>query len=323
MEQRFGSFTVPFQGHRRGLGLASSASRPHGKFQAAKTAARQLSRAPTYLVAGVLLSSLALGGDIVAAGGGAPPANAPQLTILFPSRDMVDLQNMGSTQVNVSVNYVGGTATARTIDATGAFTTTLTPDPNSAGGEVLINHPANPGMQPACWSSVLPGSVPPKAALAPGDTVTVTPVGGAATTHTVANINTAPAQLGATPGTVVVHGFALDAAGNQFSPAFNQIEVRLVSKKVPFDFNNTRTLRANLAGNKAGLITYDAATGGALTATFSGLDAHDLNLISTGQVQTRILWRDNVFTPSNITIYEADQVFPGPQGPCAAPGAGF
>jgi hypothetical protein len=302
----------------------SSALRP-----TAKPAVRRLLSRRTSVAAGLLLTLLALElAPVLSVGVSAkgkpgaapPPAGAPAgapLYILFPARDMVDIQNFGTTQASVSVNYGTGNAVAATFDPTGARTTTLVPDPNAVGGEILINHPANPGMQPACWSGVAP-SVPPTVAWAPGTTVTVTPVAGAATTHLVQNIRATPAKPGVTAGTLVVHGFALDPNGNQFATALNQLEVRLISKKNPFDATGKREIRADQAGLKTGLLTYDAATGGAVTATFAGLDSHDIGLITSGQAQTRILWRDNPATPTENTIYEADQVFPGQQAPCFA-----
>jgi hypothetical protein len=125
-----------------------------------------------------------------------------------------------------------------------------------------------------------------------------------------------PIQAGA--GIIQVHGTAQDALGQPLPVA--QVENRLVANKLAFDKNGRRTLRAGGAG-KDGTLTYDAPGSINWTATYTGLDAHDMSLaLDPNADQSRALWLGrNPAALTELTIYEFNLVTPGPQAPCTAP----
>src|SRR3712207_3024267 len=109
-------------------------------------------------------------------------------------------------------------------------------------------------------------------------------------------------------GTIVVKGTAQDAQGNPLP--LEQIEQRLVSPGNLFEVNGRRTLRAP----EDGTIAYDAPGSINWTATYTGLNAADIE--RAVNAQSRILWIGPGL--NDITIYE-DGEFNGPgMGGCPA-----
>jgi hypothetical protein len=183
-------------------------------------------------------------------------------------------------------------------------------------GLIQVNHPGG-----VCWVGTTPN-------IKPGDQIRITNAAGTAADQTTdANVTTQfPVQVGAgVPDangvlryTIQVHGTAVDQFGAPLPVA--QVESRLVANKQQFDLNGRRTIRAGGAG-KDGTLTYDAPGSINWTATYTGLDQHDLNMaLDPNQDQARVLWLGrNPAAGTELTIYEFNGVTPGPQAPCTAP----
>src|SRR3954453_14332857 len=121
------------------------------------------------------------------------------------------------------------------------------------------------------------------------------------------------------PTAVQIHGTAQGADGQPLP--VEQIEARLISStKDPFHLNGRRTVRAPGEGT----ISYDKTnnpTGEKWTATFAGLDAHDVALAL--EVDATVQWNGvNPASLPDLTIYEVTD-FNNPPGPavgfCSTP----
>jgi hypothetical protein len=242
-----------------------------------------------------------------------PPANQHSI-IVFPVRDFVHGDGFAPTdRVTVEVFRAG-----LRIGVAPDVVPQDDPTTSVFDGMVDVNHPGG-----ACWVGVTPD-------IRPGDVVryTITSVapggdpahvGLADQTHVANVVVTQPAtNVG---GTIVVKGTAQDALGNPLP--LDQIQQRIISKRVRFDVNGRRDLRAGALGSN-GTFSYDAPGSIHWTATYSGLDQHDQDAAVAGE--SRILWlgsKPTILTvplgsPLEGTIYEFGQI-PGPAAPCTAP----
>ena len=231
--------------------------------------------------------------------------------LVFPARDMVNLTGYSpSDQVTVQLYHNGSLFTD-----TGP--TPITPD---LSGQVLVNHPPISG-NPVCWVGGPAFGAPPVPLVGgfdAGDVIVVKHSNGSPDeTSTVANVIVTQAATDMGGGTVVMKGTAaMDRAGTTPFPPANlaaNLEARIIAKKNTFDINGRRDLRT---GKNGFTLTYDAAGSIKWTATFSGLDAHDVLLATGTGSQSRILWRNDPINPTESTIYEANLVTPGPNAPC-------
>src|SRR4051794_35568639 len=150
-----------------------------------------------------------------------------------------------------------------------------------------------------CWSTGTPD-------ILPGDTVEVTGP-GFDDTMTVAAVASDRPVPGADPGTVLMHG---TAAGR---PPASQLEARITgASSDPFAANGRRVLRAG-AGQPY-TIDYDGPTGGAWTATFTGLSPADVARALGAKDARGVV----IPSPSELTIAQ-NPAARGPQAPCSAP----
>jgi fibronectin type 3 domain-containing protein len=220
------------------------------------------------------------------------PPRLPHAITAFPSRDFVEAAGYTAAEAPVRVSVLRGGVTIST-------STAATP----VGGLVEVNHAGG-----ACWTGNTPD-------IRPGDVVRVTTAQGVAEQVTVSNVTAQrPAQTAS--GTIVVRGTAADAAGRPLP--LDQLEQRLVSGGNEFAKNGRRTLRAAVDGD--GTLAYDAAGSTSWTATFTGLNAADVNRAI--DAESRVLWlgRDPL-AGNEVTIYEnGPGVEGGPGVPdCTAP----
>jgi hypothetical protein len=289
---------------------------------------------------GVLLATVAasavMTGPAAAKGGGGAALVAPPAIFIFPSRSMVDLQNYSPTgQSAVQVEYHGtaaasGMSLARTVLRGTTTPTSLLPlDPNSAGGEVLVNHPANIGMADVCWSSTAPGSSVPSTAFHAGDTIVVKDSAGNPLQSTIVQnvtvtplnpdpfwadaglvLTKAPTTSSSTDGEVTMKGTAVAPAGGQFPVA--QLQARIIGKKATFSNG-----RRQLVSGKDAFFNYDSATATTWTSRFIGLTQNDINIIKA-EGQARAMWRDDPVNPTTTTTFESSGAIPGPNAPCSS-----
>jgi hypothetical protein len=238
------------------------------------------------------------------------PPVAPHLTVVFPERDFVSIENYaqadGPVTINVlrSVTEPGGATTLRTV---GSSVVALTDDPTTPNfdGMAEVNHPGG-----GCWIGTTPD-------IQPGDIVRVTTASGVADQTTVANVK-AERAVQFSSNTVVIHGTAQDAAGNPLP--IDQIEQRMISSSADrFNVNGRRDIRAGGGEVQDGTLEYDAPGSIHWTATYTNLGPQDV--ARALRSETRILWlgRDPA-VENELTIFEiGDGVFGGPQAPCNAP----
>lgn len=185
--------------------------------------------------------------------------------------------------------------------------TTLPFNPTAAG-LAEVNHPGG-----ACWEGTTPD-------LRGGDHVRVVTANGEVHEALTADIS-ATAAIVTAPGTVEVHGRAVDLLGNPLS--IDSLGVELISGSANrFDLNGRRLLSA--PGD--GVLVYDAIDavtnpdGLNFTATFTGLSDADV-IRATQQSDAGVQWLGrNPAIGSEITAYEVGLVG-GPQAPCTAPAA--
>src|SRR4051794_254684 len=156
------------------------------------------------------------------------------------------------------------------------------------------------GTAADCWTDVTPD-------ILPGDEVHV--IGTGFDDSMIVQGTSADMPVQTAPDTVVVHGTASDPQGSQL-PA-SGLEARVTSKTLFAD--GKRVLRAG-TGQPFSL-SYDAATGPAWTATFSGLSAGDVSL-AMNPLESR-----GVFTnaAANESTISQNPAAPGPSAPCTAP----
>lgn len=252
-------------------------------------------------------------GAVAAAAALAAPAGAavslPHSIAVFYHRDFVQASGFADGElVNVTAQRNGvviGTATnVPAIDST----------PGAGDGLVTVNHPGG-----SCWDTFTPD-------LRPGDVITTT-TATATDSTTVANVEVTQ-QAKNIGGTIVVKGFAADAAGNPLP--LDQIQQRVVAgNPLPlFDKNGKRDMRAGANGSE-GTLSYDpvdAATnpkGINWTATYTGLDSTDQ--ATAVAAESRLIWLGPNPTLVNPAGFPAEATFaevggdkpalPGPGSP--------
>ncbi|HEX8180902.1 MAG TPA: chitobiase/beta-hexosaminidase C-terminal domain-containing protein [Pyrinomonadaceae bacterium] len=235
-----------------------------------------------------------------------PPA-APHIVGAFPERDFVSAEGYTPGQlvtINVlrklTTNVVNadGTTTAQVSFVTVGAAQNV---PANSSGIVEVNH-----IGGACWEGQTPD-------IRPGDIVRATTATGIADQTTVANvISSGPIQINT--NTVVLHGSAVDAAGNPLPIA--QLDTRLVgSSSDPFDLSARRDLRA--PGN--GTLAFDAPGSTNFTVTYTGLTAADITRIMDAESRTVWTGRDPVAGNESTTFETGPAIFAGPQAPCTMP----
>ncbi|HKH09801.1 MAG TPA: choice-of-anchor D domain-containing protein [Rubrobacter sp.] len=228
------------------------------------------------------------------------PPVAPYGIISFPQRDYVEASGFDAAEgpVKVSVLRKDANGVWQTISQSNG----ITPD---ATGLVEVNHAGAGG----CWTVNTPD-------IRPGDVVRATNSQGIADQTTTANI-TSQRAIQTASGTVVVHGTAADAQGNPLP--VDQIEQRLVSTGNNFALNGRNELRA--ASTAAdGTLSYDAPGSTKWTATYTGLNANDVNRAVNAETAAQWLGRAPL-AGTEGTIFETGAgIAGGPATPdCTAP----
>jgi hypothetical protein len=151
-----------------------------------------------------------------------------------------------------------------------------------------------------CWTDVTPD-------ILPGDEVHV--IGGGFDDSMIVQGTSADMPVQTALDTVVVHGTASDPQGNQLP--ITGVEARVTSKAL--FANGRRVLRAGTG--QPFQLSYDAATGPAWTATFSGLSASDVAR-AMAPLESRGVFTNAALNESTISQNPAA---PGPSAPCTAP----
>jgi hypothetical protein len=232
-----------------------------------------------------------------------PPADGHLITV-FPERDFIVAEGYAPGE-KVTVRVLRNGVQIGVAENAHAYSGTLDP---TIAGMIEVNHPAPTGEQDNCWFSVTPD-------IRPGDTVQVLTAPDTGDQMQTANVVvTVPsAETAPGSGTVIMHGTARDANGNQLP--IGQIEARLVSPGNLFAKNGKRTLRAPGEGT----ISYDAPGSVNWTATFSGLTSADVTRAILAENRIMSLGV-NPLLANEVTIYEYAAAG-GPQAPCASPAA--
>ncbi|WP_374969514.1 fibronectin type III domain-containing protein [Terrabacter sp. BE26] len=229
-----------------------------------------------------------------------PPANGHSI-IVFPQRDFIHVDGYAAGDVLTFEDFRNGVVIGT---STGVIPTD---DPTTPGfdGMVDLNHLGAP-----CWSAVTPD-------ILPGDVIRVTDQRGVADETPTANVTVTQAATNV-GGAIVMKGTAADAAGAQL--AAGSFEARVISKKLRYDANGKRDIRATPV--------YDAPGSTSWTATWTGLDAHDQDIaVNAGESRTLWLGRapgavNALGSPTESTIYEYGAVG-GPAAGCSAPQASY
>jgi Chitobiase/beta-hexosaminidase C-terminal domain len=117
-------------------------------------------------------------------------------------------------------------------------------------------------------------------------------------------------------GVLKVHGTAQDTAGNPLP--VSEIESRIISTSGEFFHENgrKRIQTGHVGAPGEGSMAYDAPGSSSWTATYAGLDAHDLALAQAASTELRGLWASLAADEVTIMILGAT---PGPAAPCTAP----
>ncbi|MCW2642843.1 MAG: hypothetical protein JWP76_5149, partial [Dactylosporangium sp.] len=247
----------------------------------------------------------------------AVPVNEPPVhpMVVFPSRDMVDVLDVALDQtVTIQVIRDGKLIS----DSPG-----LVPDDT---GLAEVNH-----VGAGCWSGTTPDirandkiratGYNPDGTVAWIDQITVANV----VAQKAVKVHDDDPATPAFEGVVEIHGTAAAHDGSRLP--VDQIEQRLVSSsKNPFGKSGKRIIRADASGQVDGLLAYDPINpdtnplGYAWTATYTGLDATDVQLAI--DVESRVMWLGrNPVANLELTTYEiGGNNPPGPATPsCVAP----
>lgn len=273
---------------------------------------------PTVVAAVALLASGVCAAQTV----NNPPLLPIEITA-FPSRDLVSAEGFApNADVLVQVRRSGVVS-----DAIGR---------TDSNGAIEVNHPGG-----ICWRNLTPDIIP-------GDTVRITyrntnnnqqlvppPVINSGAAIKIQNV-IAMQAFDPGNGTVVVKGNAALASGARIP--LSRLEVRIVNPDFidpSISRISKRDIRADSTGsgidgpagsiipNSSGRLVYDAGSGTAFTATFTGLNPEERQLAVSGQ--TRVLsWQQTTSAGDRLgmTIYEVDEVGgpgmsgcpPGPAG---------
>ena len=244
-----------------------------------------------------------------------PPANGHAL-LAFPSRDFVSAENYAEDEL-VNIEIIRNNIVISTAE--GLIPVDADPETPAFEGIVEVNHPGG-----ACWDGVTPE-------LRAGDIVRATAFGPGAVVRSIDQIHVANVTAkkavrvspeGVFPATIQIYGTAQDADGRPIQ--IDQLEQRLIgTSRDPFGINGRRALRADSVGAGDGTLSYDTqnnASGIKWTATYTGLDEHDLALAL--DVESRILWLGREPLAGNeLTLFEVGLADPpGPStGFCSAP----
>jgi hypothetical protein len=250
-----------------------------------------------------------------------PPPTGHQI-ISFPSRDFISASGyMNPADPNYDGPYTVTVIRNGVVVGTSEPATPFDADPTTPAfdGTIEINHAG-----PPCWTGTTPD-------IRPGDKIRITNAAATAADQILTSAVTSDFPVRVNNNTIQVHGTAeaLDLVtgaplGRPLTVA--ETESRLVANKLAFDLNGRRTLRAGGAGKDGTLVfdPIDPATnpkGIKFTATYTNLDSHDMQqALDPNQTQARAMWlgRDPVALTEN-SIFELNQVTPGPQPTCTAP----
>jgi Bacterial Ig domain len=261
-----------------------------------------------------LSQTISLTGGTAAQKINSPPA-VGKFLISFPVRDFVHGDGYLPTD-RVTVSILRKNASGKLVIMGMVHNATPVDDPSTPGfdGIVEINHPGG-----TCWENIVPD-------IKIGDYVRYETAPGVGDETRVQNMVvtqpatiTVPASPGNSDGVAIVRGYSRDEAGAPMNIA--NFEQRMVAKKNQFDLNGKRTLRAGGAGARDGNLVFDAPGSSNWTATYTGLDQHDVDLIVAGE--SRVVWLGrNPLALTESSIYEYGQ-FPGFAGGCTGPVVGF
>ena len=225
-----------------------------------------------------------------------PPTSGVAM-IAFPARDFISASGFQETDGPIIFKVIRNGALIATSEPVD-----LVDDPATVvyDGIADVNHPGG-----GCWVTNTPD-------IRAGDQVVAITSSGIGHQITVAYVAAAPAvDVGG--GSVQVHGIAHDGAGHPLP--IGQVENRLIASTAdPFNFNGRRVLRTG-----DGTLAYDAPGAITWTATYTGLDAHDVALALASE--SRAVWLGRQ-PPAlvEMTIYENGAgTVGGPQGLCTAP----
>jgi large repetitive protein len=213
-----------------------------------------------------------------------PPA-APLEVVVFPERDFVVTEGgPGNLALNFAIIRNGvtiGTASGTT----------------DADGLLEVNHPGG-----VCWQGVTPN-------ISPGDVLRVTEAANPANGYEVRTQGVTSPQAEIVGNNVVVHGIALDDAGNPLP--LSRVEQRIVQPEFrePPEPLEKRDIRATTGDGNLVRDNSPGAAPGAFIATHSGLTAVQREKAIAGQ--TRVLgWQRTAANGDRlgITIFEAGEV---------------
>ena len=213
-----------------------------------------------------------------------PPA-APLEVVVFPERDFVVTEGgPGNLALNFAIirNGVTISTAAGTTDATGLLE---------------VNHPGG-----VCWQGVTPN-------ILPGDVLRVTEQANPANGYEVRTQGVSSPQAEIVGSNVVVHGVALDDAGNPLP--LSRVEQRIVQPdfREPPEPLEKRDIRATTDDGNLVRDNSPGAAPGAFIATHSGLTAIQREKAIAGQ--TRVLgWQRTAPNGDRlgITIFEAGEL---------------
>jgi hypothetical protein len=247
-----------------------------------------------------------------------PPVGTHSI-IPFPQRDFISSDGYAVSEGPVVISLLRkDPITNLWVEIAHSTPIDVVEDPATPGlGAVEVNHPGG-----GCWVDNTPDVVP-------GDVIRFTNNVGVADQTTVANVTTERAtdkDASGNPlpaGTIQVHGTAQDATGAPLPIA--QVENRLIASSAdPFQINGRRDLRAGPGLD--GTLSYDPVgpnnpAGIKWTATYTGLNAHDVSLAIASEARAVWLGRDPLAL-IELTIFEnGPGVVGGPSAPCTAPAA--
>ncbi len=230
------------------------------------------------------------------------PPLAPLEVVVFPSRDFVVTEG-GPAGMSLKFEILRNgvvIGTSSSSQVTPAITT-------DALGLLEVNHPGG-----LCWSGVTPN-------IRPGDVLRVTDEANPANGYQVRTQGVRATAAEIEGANVVVHGVALDHAGNPLP--LRRVEQRIVNPDLrePPEPLERRDLRATTDDGNLVPDNSPGAPAGAFTATHSGLTAVQREKAVAGQ--TRVLgWMQTGAGGDRLglTIFEEDEIDGPGFGGCPA-----